>query len=63
LIKFSKITRNSWDNDNIKMYRKERGWESVEWIDLSQDMEDNWQGVCESGTEPPGSIKCRDFFF
>lgn len=45
------------------MYRKERGWESVEWIDLSQDMEDNWQGVCESGTEPPGSIKCRDFFF
>jgi hypothetical protein len=42
--------------DNIKMDLREIGWNGMDWIDLVQDR-DQWEGSCERGTEPSGSIK------
>jgi hypothetical protein len=33
------------------------GWDGMDWIDLAQDR-DQWEGSCEHGNEPSGSIKC-----
>jgi hypothetical protein len=35
--------RRRWE-DNIKMDRKEVGWEVLEWIDMAQDR-DRWRAV------------------
>jgi hypothetical protein len=35
--------RRGW-KDNVKMGLKELGWDSVEWIDQTQD-KDTWQAV------------------
>jgi hypothetical protein len=43
--------------DNIKMDLREIGGDEMDWIDLAQDS-DQWEGPCEHGNEPPGSIKC-----
>jgi hypothetical protein len=32
----------------------------MDWIELAQDR-DRWQGTCESGNEPLGSLKCGVF--
>jgi hypothetical protein len=45
--------------DNIKMDLGEIGWDSMDWIDLSQD-KGHWRTLCEHGNEPSGSIKCWD---
>jgi hypothetical protein len=36
---------------------RETGWDVMDWIDLTQD-KDQWEGSCEHGNEPSGSIKC-----
>jgi hypothetical protein len=36
---------------------REIGWGGMDWIDLAQDR-DQWEGSCEQGNEPSGSIKC-----
>ena len=42
--------------DNIKGNLKEIRWEDVDWIVLAQGRE-QVVGCCESGSEPPVSIK------
>jgi hypothetical protein len=42
--------------DNIKMDLRETGWDSIFWIDLTQDKY-QWGGCCEPGNEPSCSIK------
>jgi hypothetical protein len=42
--------------DNIKMDLRKIGWGDIDWIDLAQDR-DQWEGSCEHGNEPSGSIK------
>ena len=34
--------------------------EEMDWIHLAQD-EDEWWAPSEHGTEPSGSLKCREF--
>ena len=34
--------------------------EGGDWMELAQD-KDRWQGTCEYGDEPSGSIKCGEF--
>ena len=51
-------SRRRWE-DNITMDLQEVGCGGMEWIELPQDR-DRW-GTCESGNEPSGSIKCREF--
>jgi hypothetical protein len=46
--------------DNIKMDLREIGWDGMDWIDLAQGR-DQWEGSCEDGNEPSGSIKCWEF--
>jgi hypothetical protein len=46
--------------DNIKMHLKEIGWESVDWIQQAQDM-DEWQALGEHGNKPSGSIQTGEF--
>jgi hypothetical protein len=41
--------------DNIKIDLI--GWNGIDCIDLAQDR-DQWEGSCEHGNEPSGSIKC-----
>jgi hypothetical protein len=43
--------------DNIKIDISEIGWDDMDWIDLAQDR-DQWEGFCEHGNEPSGSINC-----
>jgi hypothetical protein len=42
---------------NIKIDLREIGWDGMDWIDLAQDR-DQFEGSCEQGNEPSGSIKC-----
>jgi hypothetical protein len=49
-------SRSTW-GDNIKMDLREIGWGGMDWIDHVQDR-NQWEGSCEHGTEPTGSIKC-----
>jgi hypothetical protein len=42
--------------DNIKIDLREIGWDGGDWIDLAQ-VRDQWEGFCEGGNEPSGSIK------
>jgi hypothetical protein len=45
--------------DNIKIGRKEVGcgvWTGLSWLRIGTGT-----GICESGNEPSGSIKCREF--
>jgi hypothetical protein len=44
--------------DNIKMDLREIGYEydGVDWIDMAPDR-DQWEGSCEHGIQPSGSIK------
>jgi hypothetical protein len=42
--------------DNIKIDLRELGWDGIDWIDLAQDR-DQWEGSCEHGDEPSGSLK------
>lgn len=51
-------SRRSWE-DNIEMDLTQVGWKGIERTDLAEDM-NRWR-VLESGTEPPGSIKCGNF--
>jgi hypothetical protein len=46
--------------DNIKMDLREIGWDSMDWIDLTQDR-DQWEGSYKHGDEHSGSIKCWEF--
>jgi hypothetical protein len=50
------IPRRRWV-DNIKMDLREIGWDGMDFIHLAHDR-DQWEGSCERGNEPPGSIKC-----
>jgi hypothetical protein len=43
--------------DNIKTDLTEKGWGSMEWIDLALDR-GPVVGSCEYDNEPSGSIKC-----
>jgi hypothetical protein len=43
--------------DNMKMDLREMGWDGMDWINLARDR-DQWEGSCEHGNEPSGSIKC-----
>jgi hypothetical protein len=45
-------TRCKWV-DNIKMDRRDIGWDGMDWIDLAQDR-DQWSALLS----PVGSIKC-----
>jgi hypothetical protein len=47
--------RHRW-NDNIKMDLQEVVYEGINWIDVAEDR-NRWQGTCECGNEPSGSIK------
>jgi len=51
--------RHRWEN-NIRMDLREIGWETVDWIYLSQNR-DQVMGSCEYGNEPLDAIKCREF--
>jgi len=51
--------RHRW-KDNIKMDLQEVGCEGMDWIDVAQNR-DSWQGTCECGNEPSGSIQCEEF--
>jgi hypothetical protein len=42
--------------DNIKMDLRNIGWYGVDWVNLAQDR-DQWDGSCEHGDEPSGSLK------
>jgi hypothetical protein len=46
--------------DNIKMDLRKMRWGGMDWIDLTQ-YRDQWEGSCEHGNEPSGSIKCWGF--
>jgi hypothetical protein len=48
--------RRKWVG-NIKMHLREIGWDGMDWINLAEDR-DQWEGSCEHGNEPSGSIKC-----
>jgi hypothetical protein len=39
----SQKVRNHWKN-NIKMYLRETGWDSMDWIDLAEDR-DQWRAL------------------
>ena len=39
---------------------QEVGCEGMDWIDVAQNR-DSWQGTCECGNEPSGSIQCEEF--
>jgi hypothetical protein len=43
--------------DNIKIDLREIEWDGMDWFDLAQDR-GQWDGPCEHGNEPSGSIKC-----
>jgi hypothetical protein len=43
--------------DNIKMVLTEIECSGMDWIDLIEDR-DQFEGSCERGNEPSGSIKC-----
>jgi hypothetical protein len=43
--------------DNIKMDRREIGWDGVDWINMAQDRE-QWKGSCEYGIKHSGFMKC-----
>ena len=45
--------------DNIRMDLQEVGCGYVDWIGLAQDRQ--VADTCECGTEPSGSVKCREF--
>ncbi|KAJ4446517.1 hypothetical protein ANN_13213 [Periplaneta americana] len=47
--------RRRWE-DNIKMDLWEVGYDDRDWINLAHDR-DQWEGLCEGGNEPPGSLK------
>ena len=42
--------RHRWE-DNIKMDKKETGWEGMDWIDLAQDWDKWWAFVRTAGYE------------
>jgi hypothetical protein len=44
----------------LKWILKERRWEGVDWIHLTEDRS-QCGGCCEYGDEPSGSIKCWEF--
>jgi hypothetical protein len=43
--------------DSVEMDLREIVWGGMDWIYLAQDM-DQFEGSCEHGNEPSGSIKC-----
>ena len=46
--------RRRWE-DNIRMDVEEIGFNSGNWVDSAQDR-NYWDGLCEFGIEPTGSI-------
>jgi hypothetical protein len=53
------IFKRRWEG-NIRMYLRERVWEVVDWIHLTQDR-DQWAGSCEHCKALSGSIKGEGF--
>ena len=51
--------RSSWE-DNIKMDHQVVGFESMDWIELTQDR-DRWRAVVNASNKPSSSIKCGEF--
>jgi hypothetical protein len=45
--------RRRWP-DNIKMDRREIGWDGVDWLDMDQDR-DQWRVLVNTVFEPSGS--------
>jgi hypothetical protein len=45
--------RRRWE-DGIRMYLRETGWGSVEWIQLAQDR-DRWRALVNTVMNPPRS--------
>ncbi|KAJ4435425.1 hypothetical protein ANN_18040 [Periplaneta americana] len=43
-------------DDNFLMDLREVGYDGRDWTNLAQD-KDQWQGLCEDGNEPPGSLE------
>jgi hypothetical protein len=46
---------------NIKMYLREIVWESVNWINLAQNITSAGIAYCEPGNKHLNSIKCGEF--
>jgi hypothetical protein len=51
--------RHRWQ-DNIKIDLQEVGWESTDWIDLTQDTE-RWQAIVNAVMNLRGYKKCGEF--